>query len=96
MKRRLFWSKREVCFHFVPQHITNLAVKLLLPKNRRVSAEEKLKTTGRMMFIFQCQLASVLTDDFEDKIYQGESSKEIIIFPKMEKKKNSQTHKTKS
>lgn len=84
MKRIPFWSKREVCFHFVPQHVTNLAVKLL-PKNHRALAEEKLKTTGRMILLPMPIGQS--SDHFEDKIYQMESSKEIIILPKIERKK---------
>lgn len=90
MKRRLFWSKREVCFHFVPQHVTNLAMKLF-PKNRAL-AEEKLKTTGKMIYL--PTPIGQGSDHFEE-IYQMESSMEIIIFPKMEKKKQKQKPPTK-
>lgn len=49
-----------------------------------------------MIFTFQCQRVRVLTDCFENKIYQTESSQQVIILPKSKKQTNKQKHETKS
>lgn len=41
-----------------------------------------------MIFTFQCQHVRVLTDCFENKIYQMESSQQVIILPKSKKHTN--------